>query len=94
MTITISIDPSSIRHDFSRGGVDFQFSEGKRRHRVHVPDAAIADRLRVRKLSRGDAEGFVRRIALQIALLLTGRAFARSPEGHILVDAETLRKVR
>ena len=94
MTITISIDPKSIRHDFNRGGVDFQFSEGKRRHRVHVPDAAIADRLKVGKLSGGHAEGFVRGIALQIALLLTGRTFARSPEGHIVVDSETLRKVR
>ncbi len=94
MTVTISIDPNSIRHDFNRGGVDFQFSEGRRRHRVHVPDTAIADRLRVRRLSGGHAEGFVRRIALQIALLLTGRSFVRSPDGHILVDAETLRKVR
>ena len=94
MTITISVDTASIRHDLDRHGVDFEYSDGAARHRVHVPDKVIADHLRVGRLPGTGAESYVRRVALQIAMLLAGRSFARSLEGDILVDSETLRKVR
>lgn len=93
VTITISVDQASIRHDIDRGGVDFRFSEGPLRRRAHVPDEAIADHLRLTRLSPAEAEGFVRSNALKIALVLVGRAGGDNDD-EILVDLDLLRQVR
>lgn len=94
MTITISIESDSIRHDFDRGGVNFVFNDGIGRHRVHVPEEAIADHLRARALAPAQAEGFIRTHALKLALVLAGRIGGRSSNREILVDLDMLRQMK
>jgi len=94
MTVTLSVDPSSIRHDAGRGGVDFAFVEGATRHRAHVPDEAIADFLKVRTVAPAQATGFVGTRALRIALHLVQRLAGRRAEGDLMVSAEDLRLTR
>lgn len=94
MTITISVDQASIRSDAGRRGVDFEFTEGVHRRRVHVPYDAIADRLKVGRLLADQAVGYVRNHALRIALALAGRGADRSADREIVVDPEILRQAR
>lgn len=94
MTITISVDQASIGYDADRAGVDFTFSDGMDRHRVHVPREAIADHLRVGTLSSAQAEGFVRSNALRISLVLAGELLSRGEQGESLADLGVLRRAR
>ena len=94
MTITISVDQTSITYDADRGGVGFSFSDGMDRHRVHVPRQAIADHLRVGALSPAQAEGFVRSNALRISLVLAGELLGRGEQGEALADINVLRRAR
>jgi hypothetical protein len=94
MTITISVDQASIAYDADRAGVDFSFSDGMDRHRVHVPGRAIADHLRVGALSPVQAEGFVRSNALRISLVLAGELLGRGAQGETLASLDVLRRAR
>ncbi len=94
MTITISVDQASIAYDAERAGVDFTFSDGMDRHRVHVPGAAIAAHLRLGAASPVQAEGFVRSNALRISLVLAGELLGRGEQGETLADIDVLRRAR
>lgn len=94
MTITIVVDPSSVKRSPTRPGTDFSFTEGGRRHRVHVPDEAVSQAFPRKRISASQTEGIVHRHALSIALILTGRLGGRFNANEFIVDHDLLDQAR
>lgn len=93
MTSLIAIDRDTIRHDSARSGVTFRYSDGARVRDAFVPDAATAGVLKLRSVSAQQAEGFVRNMALKLAMHLANRREAEvEPEAQLSLD--DLRKIR
>ncbi|MDQ8756750.1 hypothetical protein RCO27_10970 [Sphingosinicella sp. LHD-64] len=93
MTSLISVDRNTIRHDAARGGVGFRYSDGARARRAFVSDATVAGLLRVRALTAAQAEGFIRNIALKLALFLANRRESR-PNEEVQLSLDDLRQIR
>ena len=93
MTSLIAVDRDTIHHDAARGGVAFRYSDGARFRGAFVSDAAIAGLMRVRTVSTQQAEGFIRNIALKLALHLANR-HAATDDSEAQLTLDDLRKIR
>lgn len=93
MTSLIVVDRDTIRHDAARGGVAFRYSDGARFRDAFVPDAAIAGLMKVRTVSAQQAEGFIRNMALKLALHLANQHGATA-DSEAQLTLDDLRKVR
>lgn len=92
MTSLIVVDRDTIRHDPARGGVLFRYSDGARFRDAFIPDGATAGILKLRTVSAQQAEGFVRNMALKLALHLANRHGDAEAEAQLSLD--DLRRVR
>jgi hypothetical protein len=93
MTSVIFVDRDTIRHDATRAGTGFRYSDGAGSRTAFISDAAVAGMLRVRALTAAQAEGFIRNIALKLALYLANRRNPK-PDEEVQLDLDDLRQIR